>query len=100
MKRLAMIALVLMFGISCDDSPTSPSDPNVKRFSAVLLPSNEVPAITNADAAASGTMLLTMTVTRDAANAITGAAKSVEKTADKIGTAADKAGDAIENTVK
>ena len=74
MKRLAMIALVLMFGISCDDdSPTSPSDPNVKRFSAVLLPSNEVPAITNADAAASGTMLLTMTVTRDSANAITGA---------------------------
>jgi uncharacterized membrane protein len=33
-------------------------------------------------------------------DAITGAAKSVEKTADKIGTAADKAGDAIENTVK
>jgi hypothetical protein len=68
-----MIALVLMFGISCDDSPTSPSDANTKRFTAILLPSNEVPAITNADAAASGTMQLTMTVTRDSANAITGA---------------------------
>jgi CHRD domain len=73
MKRLVLIALVLAFGISCDDSPTSPSDPNVARFTAILLPSNEVPAITNADAAASGTMQLTMTVTRDAANVITGA---------------------------
>ena len=73
MKRVAMLALVLAFGISCDDSPTSPSDPNVAKFTAILLPSNEVPAITNADAAASGTMQLTMTVTRDSANAITGA---------------------------
>jgi len=73
MKRVALLALVLAFGISCDDSPTSPSDPNVAKFTAILLPSNEVPAITNADAAASGTMQLTMTVTRDAANVITGA---------------------------
>jgi hypothetical protein len=73
MTRLAMLALVLAFGISCDDSPTSPSDPNVARFTAILLPSNEVPAITNADASASGTMQMTMTVTRDAANTITGA---------------------------
>jgi hypothetical protein len=70
-----MLALVLMFGISCDDSPTSPSDPNVKRFTAILLPSNEVPAIASSspDAAASGTMQLTMTVTRDSAQNITGA---------------------------
>ena len=73
MKRVALLALVLAFGISCDDSPTSPSDPNVKKFTAILLPSNEVPVITNADAAASGTMQLTMTVTRDAAGVITGA---------------------------
>ena len=73
MKRFVMLALVLMFAISCDDSPTTPSDPNVARFTAILLPGNEVPAVTNADAAASGTMQLTMTVTRDAANAITGA---------------------------
>jgi len=74
MKRFALLALVLVFGISCDDSPTSPSsNPNVRRFTAILLPSNEVPAITNADASASGTMQLTMTVTRDTANNITGA---------------------------
>jgi hypothetical protein len=73
MKRFAMLALVLAFGLSCDDSPTSPSDPNVARFTAILLPGNEVPAITNADVSASGTMQLTMTVTRDGANNITGA---------------------------
>lgn len=73
MKRLAMLALVLAFGISCDDSPTSPSDSNVAKFTAILLPSNEVPPIANADVSASGTMQLTMTVTRDAANNITGA---------------------------
>jgi hypothetical protein len=73
MKRVVMLALLVMFAASCDDSPTSPSDPNVARFTAILLPSNEVPAITNADAAASGTMQMTMTVTRDAANVITGA---------------------------
>ena len=73
MKRFAMLALVLMFAVSCEDSPTSPSDPNVATFTAILLPGNEVPAITNADAAASGTMQLRMTVTRDAANTITGA---------------------------
>ena len=73
MKRLVMFVLVLVFGVSCDDSPTSPSDPNVATFTAILLPANEVPPITNADAAASGTMQLKMTVTRDAANTITGA---------------------------
>ena len=74
MKRFAMLALVLAFAVSCDDSPTSPSDnPNVARFTAILLPSNEVPPVTNADATASGTMQMTMTVTRDGANNITGA---------------------------
>jgi hypothetical protein len=74
MKRLSMLALVLAFGMACNDSPTSPSDnPNVARFTAILLPANEVPPVTNADASASGTMQMTMTVTRDAANNITGA---------------------------
>lgn len=75
MKRIALLALVVAFGMSCDDkSPTSPSaNPNVARFTAILLPANEVPPVTNADASASGTMQMTMTVTRDAANNITGA---------------------------
>ena len=73
MKRFVMLALVLMFAVSCDDSPTSPSDSNVARFTAILLPANEVPPVTGPDASASGTMQLTMTVTRDAAQVITGA---------------------------
>ena len=73
MKRLALLALVLVFGVSCDDSPTNPSDPNVARFTAILLPSSEVPPVTNADATGSGTMQMTMTVTRDAGGTITGA---------------------------
>jgi hypothetical protein len=73
MNRFLMLALVLMFAVSCDDSPTSPSDPNVAMFTAILLPGNEVPPITNADTSASGTMQMRMTVTRDAANTITGA---------------------------
>ncbi|HKY20197.1 MAG TPA: CHRD domain-containing protein [Vicinamibacterales bacterium] len=77
MNRLVMLALVLMFAVSCDDSPTTPSDPNVARFTAILLPGNEVPAVTNADAAASGTLQLTMTVTRDAGGTITGATYDV-----------------------
>jgi CHRD domain len=74
MKRVVMLALVLAFGMSCDDdSPTSPSGQNVARFTAILLPQNEVPPITNADIPASGTMQMTMTVTRDSANTITDA---------------------------
>jgi hypothetical protein len=68
-----MLALVVVFAVSCDDSPTSPSDPNIARFTAILLPSNEVPPVANADVSASGTMQMTMTVTRDAANNISGA---------------------------
>ena len=73
MKRILMLGLVLMFAVSCDDSPTRPSDTNVARYTAILLPTNEVPPITNADVSASGTMQMTMTVTRDSANNITGA---------------------------
>ena len=73
MHRAAMLVLVLIFAVSCDDSPTSPSGQNVARYTAILLPSNEVPAITNADVTASGTMQLTMTVTRDTGGNITGA---------------------------
>ena len=75
MKRLVLVALVLMFAVACDDdNPNSPSDSNTRRFTAILLPQNEVPAITSGpDAGASGTVQITMTVTRDGANAITGA---------------------------
>ncbi len=40
-------------------------------FTATLLPSNEVPAITNADSTGRGTVTITFNLTRDAAGAIT-----------------------------
>jgi len=55
-----------------DDNPAAPSDPNSFTLTAALTPGNEVPPVTNADATGSGTVTITMVVTRDAANAITG----------------------------
>jgi len=70
MKRLALLlAAVVVFMPACDDDdPVDPSTLLPLRFTADLRPSSEVPAITNADQAATGTMTLTVTVTRDSNN--------------------------------
>lgn len=74
MKHLPILVLALVFAVGCDSkSPTSASNPNVIKFTAALLPGNEVPAVTNADAGASGTMTLNLNLTKDAAGAITAA---------------------------
>lgn len=73
MKRLLILALALVVSVACDDTPTSASDPNQVRFTANLLPSNEVPPVTNADANARGTLTFTLKLTKDAAGAITAA---------------------------
>jgi hypothetical protein len=74
MKRSAILTVALMFIAGCDsDSPTNPSNSNLATFTAILLPSNEVPAVTNADANGSGTMQLRMNLTRDAGGTITAA---------------------------
>ena len=75
MKRMWIVALtlgVLAAGCSGDKSPTAPSpNPNQVKFTATLLPSNVVPAITNADAGGRGTVTITFNLTRDAAGTIT-----------------------------
>ena len=73
MKRLAfLLAAVVVFMPACDDDdPVNPSPLLPLRFTADLRASNEVPPVTNADSAATGTMNLTINVTRDSANAIT-----------------------------
>ncbi|MSO55594.1 MAG: CHRD domain-containing protein [Acidobacteria bacterium] len=74
MKRLSILALALVFAIGCDSkTPTSASDPNNIKFTAALLPGNEVPPVTNADAGARGTLTLTLKLTKDAAGTITAA---------------------------
>jgi CHRD domain len=73
MKRLAfLLAAVVVFMPACDDDdPLDPSAVLPLRFTADLRASNEVPAVTNADSGATGTMNLTVTVTRDSASNVT-----------------------------
>ena len=78
MKRLAfLLAAAVVFMPACDDDdPLDPSPLLPLRFTADLRASNEVPPVTNADSAATGTMNLTINVTRDSANAITAVTSS------------------------
>lgn len=75
MKRLSPIVIALaVFAASCDDdSPTSPSAANTIGLFSNLLPGNEVPPVTNADASASGTVSIVLNLTRDGSGAITAA---------------------------
>lgn len=74
MKRFAfvLLAAVVVFMPACDDdNPTNPTGVLPLRFTADLRASNEVPAVTGAESAASGTMTLTIEVTRNPASDIT-----------------------------
>src|SRR5205814_2004693 len=78
MKRLAIVVtgVLLATGCSSNSSTTSPSSTNGVsnvRFTAALSPAQESPAIANAEAGGSGSVTIDMTVTRDAAGAITSA---------------------------
>jgi hypothetical protein len=75
MKRFATAVTLTVFGLTlpgCDDNPTSPSSaPAI--FTATLLPANEVPPVTGAQAGGSGTVTITMNLTRDGGGNITAA---------------------------
>jgi CHRD domain len=75
MKRLSVLAAMLALTIGCSKSSTAPSSstPTNPTFTADLRPSNEVPAVTNADQSGSGQVTVTFILTRDAANNITAA---------------------------
>jgi hypothetical protein len=77
MRPLAfLLAAVVLFTPACDDDdPITPSNLPL-RFTSSLTASNEVPPVTNADSAATGTMTLTINVTRDTAGIITGVTSS------------------------
>ena len=74
MRRFALFALALALGApACnDDSPTGPSSSGPIVFTAELRASNEVPAISNAESNAQGTVTITFDVPRDANGAVTG----------------------------
>jgi hypothetical protein len=75
MKRLLILGAALLLAVGCGSSstPTNPSNSNQVRFTATLLPANEVPAITNAEASGNGLATITFNLTRDGAGAITAA---------------------------
>jgi hypothetical protein len=74
MKRFAFVAALSLLTIvaGCNDSPTNPSS-DAPTFTMALTSANEVPAITGAEASGSGTVVITLNITRNAANAITAA---------------------------
>jgi len=74
MRRFAIFALALALGApACDDdNPTRPSASGPVVFTAELRASNEVPAVSNAESNAQGTVTITFDVPRDANGAVTG----------------------------
>lgn len=76
---LAIVGLCALAG-GCSDSPIGPSEGtrSTTTFTVPLSPANEVPAITNADAGASGTGTIALTVTRDASGNITSASANFQ----------------------
>ena len=75
MKRLITLGAVILLAAGCGSkSPAAPSaNPTQVKFTAALLPSNEVPPITNAEASGNGLATITLNLTRDAGGAITAA---------------------------
>lgn len=61
---------LLILSAGCDNE-NSPSQANQAVFTAQLLPSNEVPPVTNADAGASGNVTITFNLTMDTSGNIT-----------------------------
>jgi len=85
MTRLASVllfaSLCLTFA-ACDkkETPTTPTAVPPK-FTATLLPSNEVPAVSNAERDGSGTVTITLNLTKDSGGTITAATADFAVTA-------------------
>src|SRR5688572_2129457 len=83
MNRVSALLVGLsIFAVGCsgDSSPTAPSQvtTTTSTFTVPLSPANEVPAITNADASSSGTVVIALTVTKDGAGNITSASANFQ----------------------
>ena len=75
-RLLVLIVGISILAVGCADyNPADPSQGTrtTTTFTVPLSPDNEVPAITNADAAGSGTATIALTVTRDGSGNITSA---------------------------
>jgi hypothetical protein len=73
MKRAALALALSLFAAACGSSNTAPTTPANPTFTMQLLPSNETPPITNAEATASGNVTITFVTVKDASGNITSA---------------------------
>jgi len=75
MKRVSLLAVVLGVLVSAcgSSSPAAPNTPTNPTFTATLSPANEAPAIAGAEASGSGTAVVTLVTTKDAAGNVTSA---------------------------
>ena len=79
MKLRTIAALSILAAASafvaagCSNTPTSPTNPYQVKFTARLLPANEVPPITDAEASGFGVVTITLDLTKDSAGTVTGA---------------------------
>ena len=75
MSRLSVAVLCFaLAGAGCgSNSPTGPAPPLIPTFTFGLSTANEVPAITNAEAGATGNVTIRLNLTRDAAGVLTAA---------------------------
>lgn len=75
MKRSVIVLAILAAGLAAckKNSTTSPSSDNQAKFTALLSPADELPAVTDAEGNGSGSVTITLNLTRDSGGTITAA---------------------------
>ena len=74
MKRASLLFVGLLFAVSCgSSSSTSPTGSIKPTFTAALLPANEVPPVSGAEAGGTGNVTVTFDTTTNSAGQITAA---------------------------
>jgi len=74
MKRLATLIIGLsVFAAGCSNNSTGPSQTTTSTFTVALTAASETPPTVNADAGATGTAIIVLTVARDSSGSITSA---------------------------
>ena len=80
-QPLAILSLAFTLAACGSDSPISPSAGSTEKFTATLLPANEVPPITSNEAGGSANATITFNLSKDSAGYVTAASMDVSATA-------------------
>ncbi|MDO8795754.1 MAG: CHRD domain-containing protein [Vicinamibacterales bacterium] len=73
MKRVYVLLAALVLATGCSSNTAPAANDNRPQFVANLLPSSEVPPVTNAESTASGAAVINFNLTKDGTGAITAA---------------------------